>query len=297
VSDRFVELTPAYTSGPTLTRDAVIPMQRSIVPLELDQVYSAVDDLSKMLGPAGANTDGQLSAALHALAQLANGNGADVHSAITSISAALPALTNHPDQLQKLIGGLDSLTKSLAQRNNTINALYGDLATATSDLAGDRQTIASAVTNLQAGLSEVAAFIKANQSHIKGSVANLTTAVQAVMSQQESLIKTFDVAPLGFQNFDRAFDTSAACPTTKATNCTALFARVDLTQQAFDLVKTYCGNSVNESLLPVVLASAKVGKADAADTVCAAEFGLLQKHHGVPGAPSVDLDLAHYLGS
>jgi virulence factor Mce-like protein len=73
VSDRTVELTPAYTGGATLAHDSTIPLSRTVVPLELDEVYSSVDNIAKALGPNGANSGGALSYALHALAQLADG--------------------------------------------------------------------------------------------------------------------------------------------------------------------------------------------------------------------------------
>ncbi len=46
VSDRYVQLTPAYTSGPQLADDAVIPVSRTAVPVEVDQIYASLDQLS-----------------------------------------------------------------------------------------------------------------------------------------------------------------------------------------------------------------------------------------------------------
>jgi len=37
VSDRYIQLTPAYTSGPQLTDNATIPVSRTAVPVEVDQ--------------------------------------------------------------------------------------------------------------------------------------------------------------------------------------------------------------------------------------------------------------------
>ncbi|HEY2078921.1 MAG TPA: MlaD family protein, partial [Streptosporangiaceae bacterium] len=42
VSDRYIQLTPAYTSGPLLASGAVIPASRTIVPVEVDQVYASL---------------------------------------------------------------------------------------------------------------------------------------------------------------------------------------------------------------------------------------------------------------
>jgi virulence factor Mce-like protein len=297
VSDRTIELTPAYTGGATLAHDSTIPLSRTVVPLELDQVYSSVDNIAKALGPNGANSGGALSAALHALAQLADGNGQSVHQAIRTIAAALPALTEHPDELKNLINGIDRLTSTLASHNDTINALYGNLSQATRELADERTTLASAVSNLQSGLAAVADFLRTNQGRIGSTVKNLTTTVAAVMQEQESLIKTFDTAALGFQNFNNAVDPDVPC-VEKSGDCPALFGRLDLTKDAAEIVKRYCGNSIVYSMLPIMAYSAGLAKGDPIDTLCGAEIGLLQNQPGAPQAPhSPDLDLGHYLPS
>jgi virulence factor Mce-like protein len=295
VSDRTIELTPAYTGGATLVHGSTIPLARTVVPLELDQVYSSVDNIAKALGPNGANSGGALSSALHALAQLADGNGQSIHQAIRTIAAALPALTAHPDQLKNLINGIDQLTSTLASRNDTINALYGNLTQATSELADERTTLASAVSNLQSGLAEVADFLRTNQGRIGSTVKNLTTTVSAVMQEQDYLIKTFDTAALGFQNFNNAVDPDVPC-VEKSGNCPALFGRLDVTSDAAEIVKRYCGDSIIYSMLPIMAYSAGLAKGDPIDTLCGAEIGLLQGQPGAPQAPhSPDLDLGHYL--
>jgi virulence factor Mce-like protein len=299
VSDRFVELTPPYTGGPTLADGATIPLARTVVPLELDDIYSSVDQLSQQLGPNGANSNGQLSDLLHSFAQLANGNGAQVHAAITSISASLPALAAHPDQVQKLVDGVDQLTKSLASRNTTLDSLYGDLADATSELAGERQTIAAAAANLQQGLAQVSAFIKDNQNAITGSVHNLNTTLAAVMTQQQALIQTFDLAPLGFQNFNRSIQQNADCISANGTphTCSTIWGRVDFTKNVDSFLSTYCGD-LNASFVPILESNAGIGDAAARETACGALLGLLQDRTGPSGSPNTpDLDLTHYLGA
>src|SRR5215831_20682374 len=43
VSDRYVQLTPAYTGGPQLADNAVIPVSRTAVPVEVDQIYTSIN--------------------------------------------------------------------------------------------------------------------------------------------------------------------------------------------------------------------------------------------------------------
>jgi virulence factor Mce-like protein len=301
VSDRFVQLTPAYVKGePDMKAGHVIGLADTVVPLELDSIYANIDDLSKTLGPGGANAHGELSAVLHSFADLINGKGTDLHATIDKIAAALPALTAHPNDLKNLITGLDQLTTTLAAHDATINSLYDDLNTATGQLADERSTISAAISNLQQGLAEVADFIKANQAHIGSSVKNLNTTIAAVMAEQKSLIQTFDTAPLGFQNFNRAIDPTTACPNATGTpnNCPAIWTRVDLTSNAFSVIKTYCGDNFLDAFSRVLTYNAQLGPERAVDTLCASEFAAIQKRKLSPGAPlSPSLDLSRYLGS
>ena len=51
VSARYVQLTPAYESGPAMTDGAVIPIERTAVPVEWDEVKEQLTRLATELGP------------------------------------------------------------------------------------------------------------------------------------------------------------------------------------------------------------------------------------------------------
>src|ERR1700722_8658434 len=61
VSDRYIQLTPAYTHGPQLHSGAVIPVSRTAIPVEVDQIYASLARLTTALGPKGANKNGALT--------------------------------------------------------------------------------------------------------------------------------------------------------------------------------------------------------------------------------------------
>ena len=78
VGDRFVQLTPAYSGGPVLASGTTLTQDRTAVPLELDQIYSSLDDLSVALGPNGANKKGALTDLLDTAARNFGGQGSEV---------------------------------------------------------------------------------------------------------------------------------------------------------------------------------------------------------------------------
>lgn len=51
VTGRFVQLTPVYDSGEKLANKATIPMERTVVPMEWDDIKAQLSKLSESLGP------------------------------------------------------------------------------------------------------------------------------------------------------------------------------------------------------------------------------------------------------
>ena len=149
--------------------------------------------------------------------------------------------------------------------------------------------------DIQTGLSQVAAFIKTNQKALGSTLQHTSTALSAIVADQNALIQTFDTAPVGFQNVNNALDLNAPCPGSTG-KCPAASVVVNTTSDAPAIAAKYCGNLLS-SFTPILESSAGLGGASALDTLCAAELGLLQGQPGAPGAPhSPDLGLSSYLG-
>ncbi|MDT7750160.1 MAG: phospholipid/cholesterol/gamma-HCH transport system substrate-binding protein, partial [Pseudonocardiales bacterium] len=64
VSGRYIQLAPAYRGGPVMGDGAIIPLERTAVPVEWDQIQSELTSLSQALGPNGVNAHGALNSAL-----------------------------------------------------------------------------------------------------------------------------------------------------------------------------------------------------------------------------------------
>ena len=65
VGDRFVQLTPVYDGGKKLADGAVLDTDKTSTPLELDQVYASIDDLTVALGPEGRQQRGRAQRPAH----------------------------------------------------------------------------------------------------------------------------------------------------------------------------------------------------------------------------------------
>ena len=89
VSDRYVQFFPAYVNGPTMTDGTEVPMSRTATPVELDEIYSTLNDLNIALGPNGANADGALADLIDVGAENLDGNGAALNATLVNFSEAI----------------------------------------------------------------------------------------------------------------------------------------------------------------------------------------------------------------
>jgi len=209
VNDRYVQLNPAYTSGPRMTNDTVIPVSRTAVPISVDGIIDSLDALAKALGPKGANAHGALSAFIASSAHAFGPNGAALHSTLTSLGGALGALSSQGPQLTNLFNNLGNLSHVASQYTSTYQAFANDLAVVSTDLSSDDGAIGSALGNLQQALGQLAQFIRTNGSALGSSVANLNKFAGAVAAKQQQLAQVFGDLPNALNNITAAFDPTA----------------------------------------------------------------------------------------
>jgi virulence factor Mce-like protein len=280
ISDRYVALTPVYRGGPRLGNGATIPLSRTAVPLSLDQILSTFDQLARALGPTGANRNGAVSRLVHQLAVQLNGNGPDLHAAVSSLGAAFSSLTGKGSDLTSTLDNLGSLTSSLVKADGTYEAFASTASSVAQTLASDRSSLGQALTTLEQALGQIATFVKDNASALHGSIGNLETTIGALDQDQQSLAQAWDVAPLSFQNFANAIDTSAP-------GGPALVTTLDPTPDSSTLVNEICGNpGIRGTNLLLNGPSASE-----LDVACAAAFGIaaLPTPPNAPSGPDLTL--------
>lgn len=209
VSDRYVQLAPAYTGGPTMADDAVIPIQRTATPVELDQLYDSLNKVSTSLGPTGANADGSLSNLLNTLAANLNGNGQNLHDTITQLSALTTTLNDNKTALFDTVDNLAAFTKTLADSDATVRQFTQELTNVTGFLAGQKSQLAAAVAELGQALGEVQGFIQDNRAAIKSNVDNLASVTQVLVQERAALAEVLDVAPLALDDVVNAYNAAS----------------------------------------------------------------------------------------
>lgn len=208
VSDRYVQLTKVWTSGPKLAGDAQIPADRTATPVELDQIYTSVLSLTDALGPNGANANGAFSDLLDTSAANLDGNGQALNKALTDFSAANQTLSSNRDNLFASIDNLSQFTSMLQRNDQAVAGLNQRLASVSQTLADDRQTFAAALAQLSSALTTVQGFISDNRSALTSDVDKLASITQVLVSERDSLEQALSAAPLLVSNLLNTYDPS-----------------------------------------------------------------------------------------
>ena len=214
VGDRFVQIAPAYTDGPALEEDAVLGLDRSAVPLELEDTYRALDQIAGELGPTGANKDGALSDLVTASARNLRGRGDALNTTIRELAAAISVLAGSSDEINGTTSNLAGLSETLAGSDATIRSLVANLIAVSTELNGQSDDLGAAVTRLDKTLGKVATFAKENRTALRSDVADLTSVSQVLRSHVQDLEELTDLAPAGLVNLMRTYVPRNWDPTT-----------------------------------------------------------------------------------
>ncbi len=205
-ADRFVQLTPAYTDGAKLEDGAVIEVEDTGTPIELDRIYKSLSDLTTALGPNGVNKDGTLNNVLDSGAKFLDGRGRKAHRTIVALSKAAKTFGDNSGELFGTVRALDEFTGALAANDAAVGRFLDDFGAVSQQLAGEKQELRSALGNLAAVLGKVESFVRDNRELLNKNVADLATILKVLGDQKQTLETILDIAPSALGNLHVAFD-------------------------------------------------------------------------------------------
>jgi virulence factor Mce-like protein len=206
VSDRYVQFAPVYDGGAKMKDGTVLSLKRTAVPVELDQVYGALDDLSSALGPTGANRNGALSDLIDTGAANLDGNGEALNQTLTGFSQAVQTLAENRDDLFSSLDNLQKFTTALATVDTQVRQFNDNLAAVSEQLAGERQDLQQAVALLSQALGDVATFVQDNTALLTSNVDKLADVTLTLVQQRQALAEVLDDAPAALGNLAHAYN-------------------------------------------------------------------------------------------
>ncbi|NKQ52984.1 MCE family protein [Amycolatopsis sp. K13G38] len=209
VSDRYVQLTPAYDSGPVMASGTLIPKDHTATPMELDDLYGSLDKLSTSLGPQGANKNGALSNLLDTAAKNLDGNGKNLNDTVTELANLSRTLDDSKGNLFSTVRNLQSFTTALSDSDKQLNEFYGRLGDVATFLANDSGDVGAALSSLGSSLGEVQQFVQENRDGLTSNVDKLASVSKVLVDQRAALAEVLDVAPTGMSNFINSYDAAS----------------------------------------------------------------------------------------
>ncbi|MXQ62613.1 MCE family protein [Actinomadura rayongensis] len=206
VSDRYVQLTPVYKGGAVLADDTTLPVSRTVVPVEVDEVTGSLSDLSKALGPEGANQDGSLSRLLQVGANNLSGQGTDIRQTISDTAKMLDTFSADRGDIAKTIENLRIITDAMKASDGQIKEFNTRLNGVSGQLAGEKEELSAALNTLGPTLRNVQKFVKDNRKDLSTSVRQLAQITGVLVKEKDALTDALTNAPLAINNLARAYD-------------------------------------------------------------------------------------------
>ena len=203
VAARYVQLTPAYRdSGPVMPDGATIPVERTAVPVEWDEVKTQLMRLATDLGPrsgvSGTSVGRFIDSAANALG---NGNGDKLRQTLAQLSGVGRILANGSGNIVDIIKNLQTFVTALRDSNVQLVQFNNRLATLTSVVNDSKSDLDAALTNLSTAVGEVQRFIAETRDQTSEQIARLADATQPLVDKHMALENALHLAPTAIANF------------------------------------------------------------------------------------------------
>lgn len=207
ISARYVQLAPAYAdSGPVMPDGASIPLQRTAVPVEWDEVKEQLNRLTTELGPEGEMSDTSLARFVDSTAAAMDGNGEKLRETLRQLSGAGRILAGGSGDLVAIVKNLSTFIGALRDSNAQIVQFQDRFATLASVLDGSRSDLDAALANVSDIVDDVRRFISGSRAQTAEQVQRLSSVTQTLVDQQRDLEQLLHVAPTAIANTLNFFD-------------------------------------------------------------------------------------------
>jgi phospholipid/cholesterol/gamma-HCH transport system substrate-binding protein len=201
VSVRAIQLTPAYSSGPAVTDNTVIPLQHTAVPVEWDDLREQLQRLTDTLQPTQPGGESTLGQFVSTAADNLRGQGANIRDTLIKLSQAFSALGDHSQDLFSTIKNISVLVSALESSRDLMRQLNQNLAGVTGLLANGPDEVGRAVQDINDVVGDVKSFVADNKDTIGTTSDKLASVSTALNESLDDIKQTLHITPTTFSNF------------------------------------------------------------------------------------------------
>lgn len=200
IGERYVQLTPAYDDQmaaddvPTLESldedERVIPLSRTIVPVEPDEALAAVNDFLENLNPDG------LGRLIENAEEALQGQGADLGNALTSITDLVDTFAQRDEELAAIVENFDAFTQTLVTRESQIGEVIQSFARTANVLAQERQSLQSLLSSLAQVSTQGFDLLSEHAVGLRTDLATLGQLAQSLVANLDNVTRLLDSGPI-----------------------------------------------------------------------------------------------------
>jgi len=207
VASRTIQLSPPYTGGPVLADGAVIPIERTQVPVEWDQLRDSINGILRQLGPTAEQPKGPFGDLVESAADNLAGKGKRVNETLTNLSQALTALNEGRGDFVAITKSLAEFVSALYQHDRQFVALNSDLAEFTGWFTKSDHDVADTVGRVDGVLADARKFVSDNRSALIRDVGNLADVTTTILQPEprDGLETALHVLPTFAGNFNNLY--------------------------------------------------------------------------------------------
>jgi phospholipid/cholesterol/gamma-HCH transport system substrate-binding protein len=186
VASRAIQLEPPYKGGPALADNAVIPEERTQVPVEWDELRNSITNIISKLGPTKEQPTGPFGEVITSFADGLAGKSKQINTTLNSLSQALNALNEGRGDFFAVVRSLALFVNALHADDQQFVALNQNLADVTGELASSDGDLSNAIKEFDSLLSTVRPWLNKNREVLTQDTNNLNT-VTTTLLQPDSL--------------------------------------------------------------------------------------------------------------
>ena len=211
VAARFVQLTPAYrgNGGPTMADGAVIPKDRTAIPVEWDEVKTQLDRLATELGPQSGISGTSVSRFVDSAAGALDGNGAKLRETLAQLSGVARIFADGSGNIVDIIKGLQTFITALRDSSDQIVVFENRLATLTSVVDDSSSSLDAMLQNLSVAVGDVQRFVAGTRKETSEQVQRLANVTQVLAEQKDAIRNILHVTPNAIANTFNMYNPSS----------------------------------------------------------------------------------------
>jgi phospholipid/cholesterol/gamma-HCH transport system substrate-binding protein len=200
LGERYIQLFPAYQGGPALEPDATIPIERTGVPSEPDELLRSLQDYLGALDPQTVTSFVENAAAI------LDGTGQTLNSLIHHAAEVLSTLSAKRDDLAQIIVEFDRLSLALNTRKAKLSRLIHTYNEVVGTVTTNRTALEGSIDGLNEMAVQLGSLLIDHRKPLHQDIRVLTRTGRTVNKNVDTLARTGHWAQRLFRAAENAVD-------------------------------------------------------------------------------------------